>query len=319
MYLMTILLLVLTPTLGMAQSSSRNRDQGQYEILQARYGSARNTVDVTARLRDLARQDGTFVTGSSTFGVDPDPNVIKTLQISARDANGQNRVFEYKEGSRVNGSFFTGWSDGNSGRNGSNNRWDERSGNNADVGRYEIIQARYGTTRSNVDVTNRLRQLARRDQTFRMDNATFGVDPDQGVVKTLRIFAQDRNGRQRTFEYAEGSTIDGSVFVGWNGGNFGRSGSNPGWGQSSRAADNFDRQSLNIVRATYGAGRQRQDVTGRLQSLIRGGRLSTNVDNGVMGGDPAPNVPKELLVTFTNDRGTQQQVRVLEGERLNIP
>jgi len=258
--------------------------------------------------------------GNSTFGVDPDPNVVKTLRIYARDANGQSRVFDYTEGSRVDGSIFTGWSGGNWGRNGSNNRWEDgRSGNNVDEGQYEIIQARYGTARRNIDVTDRLRQLARRDRTFRLDNATFGVDPDRGSVKTLRIFAQGPNGRERMFEYNEGSTIDGSMFIGWNSANFGRSGVNRSWGQNNSTADRYDRESLSIVRATYGAGRQRQDVTERLQSQIRGGRLSINVDNAVMGGDPAPNVPKELLVTFTDGRGRQQQVRVEEGERLNIP
>ena len=307
-YLLAILLLVLTPTWGTAQVS-RNRDQGRYEILQASYGTARNTVDVTSRLRDLARRGIPFVTGNSTFGVDPDPNVTKTLQISVRDTNGQNRVFQYTEGSRIDGSIFA------VGQNGSTSRWeDERNGNNADEGRYEIIQARYGSAGRNVDVTNRLRQLARRDQTFRMDNATFGVDPDQGAVKTLRIVAQDRNGRQRTFEYNEGSTIDGAMFVGSN-----INGSNSSWGQNNNTADRLGRQSLSIIRATYGAGRQRQDVTDRLQSLVRRGRLSTTVDNNVMGGDPAPNVPKELLVTFRDDSGRQQQVRVGEGQPLNIP
>jgi len=299
---------------------SRNRDQGQYEILQARYGTARNNTDVTARLRDLARQDRTFELRNATFGVDPDPNVVKTLRIYARDANGQNRVFEYTEGSRVDGSVFIGWSDGNWGRSGANNRWeDERRGNNPDEGRYEILQARYGTARRNVDVTNRLRQLARRDRTFRMDNATFGIDPDQGAVKTLRIYAQDRNNRERMFEYSEGSTIDGSVFTGWGSGNFGQSGSNHSWGQNNSTADRADQRSLSIIRATYGAGRQRQDVTGRLQSLIRGGRLSINVDNAAMGGDPAPNTPKALFVTFTDGRGRQQEVRVEENGRLDIP
>lgn len=316
---MTLVLLALTPTLGVAQLN-RNRDQGQYEIVQATYGTARNNVDVTARLRDLARGDSTFVMRNSAFGVDPDPNRVKTLRIYARDASGQNRVFEYADGARVDGSVFTGWNNGNWGSNGSNNRLEnERRGSNSDEGRYEIIQARYGTAGRNIDVTNRLRQLARQDRTFRMDNSTFGVDPDQGVPKTLRIFAQDPNGRERMFEYSEGSTIDGSVFIGWNGGNFARGGLNRSWGQNNSNANRVDRQSISIVRATYGAGRQRRDVTGRLQSMIRGGRLSINVDNGVMGGDPAVNVPKELLVTFTDDGGRQQQVRVGEGERLNIP
>src|SRR5262249_34760872 len=102
-----------------------------------------------------------------------------------------------------------------------------------DEGQYEILQARYGTARNNIDVTSRLKELARQDRTFRMGNSTFGVDPDPGVVKILRIYARGRNGRTRTFEYTEGSTIDGAVFTGWASGNWGRGGWNGGWGESN--------------------------------------------------------------------------------------
>src|SRR5262245_32737857 len=69
-----------------------------------------------------------------------------------------------------------------------------------DEGQYQIVQALYGTARRNVDVTDRLKQLAAQDRTFRMGNSTFGVDPDEGVVKTLRIFARDRSDRKSVVE-----------------------------------------------------------------------------------------------------------------------
>ena len=90
-----------------------------------------------------------------------------------------------------------------------------------DSGQYVILSAQYGTARRHVDVTNRLKELARQDRIFRMGNSTFGVDPDPGQEKTLRIYARGPNGQERMFEYREGSTIDGSQFRSWGGGDWG--------------------------------------------------------------------------------------------------
>ena len=76
-----------------------------------------------------------------------------------------------------------------------------------DSGQYVILSAQYGTARRHVDVTNRLKELARQDRVFRMGNSTFGVDPDQGQDKTLRIYARGPNGQERMFEYREGSCL----------------------------------------------------------------------------------------------------------------
>jgi hypothetical protein len=91
------------------------------------------------------------------------------------------------------------------------------------------MHAEYGTERNHVDVTNRLRELASRNVTFRMGNSTFGIDPDPGRVKTLRIYARGQDGRRRMFEYRESSTIDGSMFAGWRNGNWGRDPWNGRW------------------------------------------------------------------------------------------
>ena len=98
-----------------------------------------------------------------------------------------------------------------------------------DAGQYVILSAQYGTRRKHVDVTDRLKEIARQDRLFVMGNSTFGVDPDHGHVKTLRIYARDPNGQERMFEYREGNTIDGSQFRGWGRGDWGNQGWNGGW------------------------------------------------------------------------------------------
>ena len=203
----------------------------EYQIMHAEYGTERNHVDVTQRLRELARADRRFRMGNSTFGVDPDHGQIKTLRIYARDPNGHPRMFEYRESSVVDGSQFAGWGGGNWGSGGWGGGWHGENGgeNGGDIGQYTIMHAEYGTERNHIDVTYRLRELARANVTFRMGNSTFGVDPDHGQIKMLRIYSRDPNGRPRMFEYREGSAIDGAQFVGWGRGEWGNDRWNGGW------------------------------------------------------------------------------------------
>src|SRR5207302_9977896 len=98
-----------------------------------------------------------------------------------------------------------------------------------DSGEYLILSAQYGTERNHVDVTNRLKELARSDRSFVMGNNTFGVDPDYGRVKVLRIYARGPDGRESMFEYREGSLVDGSQFRGWGRGEWGREGWSGRW------------------------------------------------------------------------------------------
>jgi hypothetical protein len=203
-------------------------EAGQYVILSAQYGTERNHVDVTRRLKELARSDQRFRMGNSTFGVDPDRGVVKTLRIYARGPNGRERMFEYIEGSVVDGSQFRSWGGGDWGGGGWSGDWNGGGGGGGGAqGAYLILSAQYGTRRSHVDVTGRLKELARSNVTFRMGNSTFGVDPDRGVVKTLRIYARGPNGRERMFEYIEGSVVDGSQFRGWGRGEW--AGANDRW------------------------------------------------------------------------------------------
>ncbi|HEX3740898.1 MAG TPA: hypothetical protein VHV29_14450 [Terriglobales bacterium] len=218
---------LLPATLAQAQ---RPPDAGQYVILNAQYGTNERHVDVTQRLRELARHDRTFVMGNNTFGVDPDYGRVKVLRIYARGPEGRERMFEFREGSVVDGSMFRGWGGGDWGRGGWSGHWEgegggdhdhDRGRDRPDQGQYTILSASYGTRRHHVDVTDRLKDLARSDRTFVMGNGTFGMDPDPGRVKTLRLYTRGPDGRERMFEFREGSLVDGSQFRGWGRGDFG--------------------------------------------------------------------------------------------------
>src|SRR6266481_1623335 len=91
MSLGAVMFVLLVAASSAAQYGNRNGDEGQYQILEARYGTAQRNVDVTQRLKELARRDVTFRMGNSTFGVDPDPGRVKTLRIYTRARDGQNR------------------------------------------------------------------------------------------------------------------------------------------------------------------------------------------------------------------------------------
>ena len=85
----------------------------------------------------------------------------------------------------------------------------------------------------------------------------------------------------------------------------------------NRPVDNFGQ--LNIVSATYGARNRTIDVTRRLRSLIRDGRLDLTVNNSVFDDDPAPGTRKTLWVTYSMGSARQRQETVGEGDRLSIP
>ena len=271
----------------------------QFQIIRAEYGYGDRWVDVTPRLRELSRENERFRVSNEIFGVDPVEGRVKSLRIYVRGARGENRTFEFPERGTVDGSQFTGWREGN---------WDAIGGGFPGGGQYQIVRAEYGAGNRRVDVTRRLRELARADRTFRAGNDALEVDPAPGRVKTLRIHARGPRGSTRTFDYREGDIVDGSQFSDWNGGGF-----NPGW---PRPGDNTGE--LNIISATYGARNRTVDVTRRLRSLVRDGRLDLTVNNSTFDDDPAPGTRKTLLVTYSLG-GRQRQETIGEGERLRIP
>ena len=220
--------LAFLPQSVMAQYAPQ--DQGQYTIVSAQYGTAERHVDVTNQLKQLARHDRVFIMGNRTFGIDPDPGQFKVLRIYAVDPNGRERMFEYRENSQVDGAMFRGWNTGQWGNGRWSGRWEGGYGasnygrgdygRGGDAGQYVIQHAEFGTNHRHVDVTNQLKQIARQDAQVRVSNGLFGVDPDRGRVKTLRIYARGPDGQERAFDYREGMVVDGSMFRGWQHGDW---------------------------------------------------------------------------------------------------
>lgn len=310
------LALALAAPWAAAQASA---DRGEWQILEARYGTAQRNIDVTARLRELARRDTSFRVTNEQFGSDPHPGVVKTLRIYARSRSGATQVFEYPEGGVGQGTQFVGWSEGQWGQGNPGGGWggQDAPAGHADAGQWRILRALYGTYQHHVDVTARLRELSRSDNLFAVSNANLGGDPHPGVVKTLRIHARNAAGATRTFEYGEDQMVDGAAFTSWRGGEWGQGGWEGGWGHF--AGGGAAHGSVTVVSAQYGEGRDRIDVTERLRAQVRDGRLQLRVTNDNMGRDPAPNRPKFLWLTYVVGGSEQRQVRVVEGQSLAVP
>jgi hypothetical protein len=75
---------------------------------------------------------------------------------------------------------------------------------------------------------------------------------------------------------------------------------------------------LQVVQALYGTPGHQMVVTGRLQDMVREGRLSVRVNNETMGGDPDPGQRKQLSVVYRH-HGQEQTITVPEGDQLNLP
>jgi hypothetical protein len=68
----------------------------------------------------------------------------------------------------------------------------------------------------------------------------------------------------------------------------------------------------------YGKEGLGNDVTHRLQKMIKNNALDIKVNNITMGGDPNKGADKTLKVDYTY-RGQRKQVVVKEGDRLTLP
>jgi hypothetical protein len=159
-------------------------------VASAYYGSPNGaSIDVTRRVQQFADYGEPFRVGKETLRTDPAPNRRKILVV-IYDLNGW-RISDSVE----EGEVFYFRSSREIGR--------DRVEHGAAI---RITQARYGTRGRYSDFTERVRALARRRQSFKVSNKTFGMDPYPGRKKWLEI-SYLRSGISRTQKYPEGAEV----------------------------------------------------------------------------------------------------------------
>jgi hypothetical protein len=198
--------------------------------------------------------------------------------------------------------------------------------NLAAQGTVDIIAAYFGMNDRFADVSNQVRSMAQSGQynnnnnrgqynlpSFPVGVNTMGIDPAPGVPKVLRVYYRV-NGQFAQGEWREGDTAQ------LNGQNVIQSGVQGGVPGSLRSifTGNRNTSQLQITRAVYGAGNQVADITAQLNSRIVNNRLDYEITNLNAGGDPAPNVPKTLQVTY-NWQGRPYTNLLPEGQWLRLP
>ncbi|MGA2683829.1 MAG: glycosyl hydrolase [Verrucomicrobiota bacterium] len=75
---------------------------------------------------------------------------------------------------------------------------------------------------------------------------------------------------------------------------------------------------LRILKAVYGVVPSWSDVTATVKSLVAGGARQIPASNDMAGDDPAPNIVKQLRVTYSLN-GRWQTNEVTEGQALELP
>jgi hypothetical protein len=88
--------------------------------------------------------------------------------------------------------------------------------------------------------------------------------------------------------------------------------------EDDRRPDVDNARDLRIVNAFWGGQGHGRDVTRILQDRIRDGRLRMRASNDDIGFDPAQGIVKTLTVVY-EIRGRRQEVRIPEGEYLELP
>lgn len=190
--------------------------------------------------------------------------------------------------------------------------------NLAAQGTLEIIAAYWGVDGRFADVTARVRSTINNNAlNFTANTTALASDPARGADKILRIYYR-ANGQFAQGEWRENQLVQVNIQnlpTANPAGGFGlpRSGQFGGFRRSLLGPP-----PLRIVSATYGAGNQQKDVTALVQSRVSGSRLDLQVTNENLGGDPALNVVKELIVSYQLENRTYQ-ARASENGMLRLP
>lgn len=158
------------------------------EIQSAYYGVGNYRVDVTERVQRLASNGESFEVSSRNLGLPSVPIPGKQLTVvysvgrrQFRENAQEGETFRFKTA----GSF---------------DRGESRSP--------RVVRAMYGRPGRYTDVTDELRDYARRGESFRVSPEAFGLDPERTRGGRSRMTVINRDGERVQQEYGEGDYVD---------------------------------------------------------------------------------------------------------------
>lgn len=268
---------------------------GGLRILTAEYGTGYRLIDVTSRLNAQV-QSNTLelrITNDS-MGGDPAHEEAKWLDVwyVFNDRAGHVKVHEKDV------LTLPGTGDTNYYQNG-----------------LQITRAQFGADYRFADVTSQLNSQLQggNSLSLRITNDAMGGDPAPGERKVLTVF-YIYNGRSGRAFANENDVLILPV------------GTTTVRGDRDDDDDDYYRRywpgrsatELRVLRASWGAGGQQRDVTSQLNQQVQGNRLNVAVNDGSMGGDPAPGAEKRLRVVYMF-RGLRYETNVPEGGVLALP
>ena len=283
------------PGAGNWNGGPTNGAYGALTILRAEYGTGSRVIDVTRRLSSLVQGNSLQLrVTNDSMGGDPAQGQAKWLDVwySYNNRSGHANVHE------ADVITLPGAGDANYYQ-----------------GRLQITRAQYGADYRFADVTQLLNSRIQNDSlSLRVDHNSMQADPAPGDRKVLTVF-YIYNGLQARAFVNDNDLL--SLPVGTAQG-----------GRGDRDDDDDDyyhrfwpgrsMNELRVLQANWGVEGGGQDVTGRLNELVRGNQLNLTVDTSTLGGDLAPGSPKRLRVIYML-RGLRYETNVPEGGSLVLP
>ena len=157
------------------------------EILSAYYGIGNYRVDVTERVQRLASNGESFEVSSRNLGLPSVPIPGKQLTVvysvgrrQLRESAQEGETFRFKTAD----SF---------------DRGESRSP--------QIVRGMYGRAGRYIDITDKLRDYAKRGESLRVSPEAFGLDPERTQGGHMRMTVIDRSGERVQREYEDGDYV----------------------------------------------------------------------------------------------------------------
>jgi hypothetical protein len=207
-FLIVLAILVIGATMFGAGVGAQ--DEG-WRIIRAEYGYRTQRADVTNLLIDqITRggENGQIYVNDGPMGGDPAQGHEKTLYVRAKNRNGEERVFEFRQHSYVDVRMFDvrrGDRDDRQGNHGDRDR--DRNRDRGDSDRLRIVGAYYGVQGRTINVTELLRSRMREGIVISVvSNDALGGDPAPGLEKVL-IVVYLVQGNETATAVREGNTL----------------------------------------------------------------------------------------------------------------